>query len=303
VSLLCILFEDLGCAIKLHEEFADDVTEQCSLDPKTYLFNGQEEGDDCNYLLFEQQGIINDVNSADKEYLKLYESWCVFAYREFYKILLAILDELSFKDIWRKDKYPKQILQRLWLHNDERIHAYLMKVSNNNNSDPGFSYVAVMNSQTYIIPSGITRPHQFSLGNIPTMSGITDSIGEGWDTRKISKYFKKENNIANQQEEVPMTTSKQFDQAYIMFSTMKKMKLTMMEGNGKLFTIECYMPSFEPPNKSVCKQHASMFKNDNYTFNPHKDLVLFMPYQFIANLKPGQFTPLDNQWLKNLNGI
>jgi hypothetical protein len=100
-----------------------------------------------------------------------------------------------------------------------------------------------------------------------------------------------------------MTTSKQFEQAYIMFSMMKQMKLTMMEGKGKLFTIECYMPSFEPQNLSVRKWHASMFKNDKSTFNPQKDMVLSMPYQFVANLKPGQFTPLDNQWLKNLNGI
>ncbi len=71
-----------------------------------------------------------------------------------------------------------------------------------------------MNSQRYIICSGITQPRQFSLGNIPTMSGIiTDSISEGWDTKKISRYFNKENTIANQQEEVHMTTSKQFKQA------------------------------------------------------------------------------------------
>jgi hypothetical protein len=57
----------------------------------------------------------------------------------------------------------------------------------------------------------------------------------------------------------------------------------MMEGKGKLFTIECYMPSFEPQNLSVCKQHASMLKNDDFTFNPKKDLVLSMPYQFVAN--------------------
>jgi hypothetical protein len=28
-----------------------------------------------------------------------------------------------------------------------------------------------------------------------------------------------------------------------------------------------------------------------------------MPYQFVANLEPGQFTPLDTQWLKNLKKI
>ncbi len=81
------------------------------------------------------------------------------------------------------------------LHNDERIHAYLMKLSNNNDSDSGVSYETVMNSQSYTICSGITRPWRFSLGNIPTMSGITDSIGEGWDERKIENFFRKETTL------------------------------------------------------------------------------------------------------------
>jgi hypothetical protein len=75
---------------------------------------------------------------------------------------------------------------------------------------------------------------------------------------------------------------------------MKKVELTTKEGKGKLFTIECYMPSFEPQNKSDRKQDASIFKNDMYTFNPQKDLVLSMPYWFVANLQPGKLTPLDN---------
>jgi hypothetical protein len=53
------------------------------------------------------------------------------------------------------------------------------------------------------------------------------------------------------------------------------------------------MPSFEPNNESICKQHAAMFKNDKSTFHPWKDLVLSMPYQFVANLEPGQFIALD----------
>jgi hypothetical protein len=56
-----------------------------------------------------------------------------------------------------------------------------MKLSNNTNSDFGLSYEAVMNSQSYAICSGITQPCQFSLGNIPTMSSITDNVGEDWD--------------------------------------------------------------------------------------------------------------------------
>ncbi len=78
------------------------------------------------------------------------------------------------------------------------------------------------------------------------MSGITDSIGEGWDNGKIAKIFNKRNNLDNRQEEVLMTTSKHFEHAYIILSTMTKIKLTTKKGKGNLFTIECYMFSFEP---------------------------------------------------------
>jgi hypothetical protein len=74
VCLLRTLFDDLGCAIELHEKSANEVTELHSLNLRNYLFNGQEERD---YLF--GQGIINEASSDDKEYLQLYESWCLFA--------------------------------------------------------------------------------------------------------------------------------------------------------------------------------------------------------------------------------
>jgi hypothetical protein len=64
-----------------------------------------------------------------------------------------------------------------------------MKLSNNTYSDFGLSYQIVMNNQSYTILSGITRPCRFSIGNIPTMNGITDSIDEGWDDIKIAIFF------------------------------------------------------------------------------------------------------------------
>ncbi len=168
-----------------------------------------------------------------------------------------------------------------------------MKLSNNTHSDFRLSYQIIINNQSYTIPSGITQPRQFSLGNIQTMSGITDSLGEGWDDGKITKFFNERHNIVNGQEKVPMTTSKHFEHAYIILSTMTKIKLTTKKRKGIFFTIECYLPSFEPQNETVCKQHAVMFKHDKFTFHPQTDLVLSMPYQFVANLEPGQFTPLD----------
>jgi hypothetical protein len=68
-------------------------------------------------------------------------------------------------------------------------------------------------------------------------------MGEGWDTRKISRIFNERNNTANQQEDVPMTTSKHFEQTYIIFSKIKN-KLPTKKEKGHLFTIECYIPSF-----------------------------------------------------------
>ncbi len=63
MCLLHTLFEDLECAIELHEKIANQVTALHSLDPRNYLFNGQEEGD---YLF--GQGIMNEASSDDKEY-------------------------------------------------------------------------------------------------------------------------------------------------------------------------------------------------------------------------------------------
>ncbi len=61
------------------------------------------------------------------------------------------------------------------------------------------------------------------------MSGITDSIGVGWDDRKIAKFFNERNNIVNGQEEVPMTRSKHFEHAYIILSTMTKINKKEMQ--------------------------------------------------------------------------
>ncbi len=95
--LLCSLFENLGSVPKLHEEIANEDTETYSLDPRFYLFNGQDKGD---YVF--GQGIINEASINDKTYLVLYESWCLFMYREFYKNLLTILDQVSIRTYGEK---------------------------------------------------------------------------------------------------------------------------------------------------------------------------------------------------------
>jgi hypothetical protein len=88
--LLRSLFENIGCIAKLHKETVNEDTEIYSMRTRNYLFNGQKE---CDY--FFGQGIINEANINDKAYLVLYESWCLFMKREFYKNLLSILNEVN----------------------------------------------------------------------------------------------------------------------------------------------------------------------------------------------------------------
>ena len=67
--LLHSLFESLGIVARLHEEIVNEDSKIYSLDPRNYLFNGQDEGD---YVF--GQGIINEASINDKTYLVLYES-------------------------------------------------------------------------------------------------------------------------------------------------------------------------------------------------------------------------------------
>jgi hypothetical protein len=107
------------------------------------------------------------------------------------------MDEVSLRTYGEKSNISNRFCKHFGLHDDERIQEYLMKLFNNTSSDPGFSYETVMNSQRYTIYSGITQPCCFSLRNMPTMSSSTDRVGEGWDKRKISRYFNERNNIVN----------------------------------------------------------------------------------------------------------
>ncbi len=97
-----------------------------SLDPRNYLFNGQDKGD---YVF--GQGIINEASINDKAYLVLYKSWCLFMYREFYKNLLTILDQVSIQMYGEKQTgTPNTFCKFFDLHDDEKIEAFLMKLSN-----------------------------------------------------------------------------------------------------------------------------------------------------------------------------
>ncbi len=59
-------------------------------------------------------------------------------------------------------------------------------------------------------------------GNIPTISNITDCIGEGCDTRKISRYFNKENNMQINKKKFPWLHQNNLNKHTSCFQQWKK---------------------------------------------------------------------------------
>ncbi len=61
------------------------------------------------------------------------------------------------------------------------------------------------------------------------------------------------------------------------------------------------MQMYEHGNDSIPARHPSLFKERFYTFTPIDDLVLLMPFETINNLKVGEWSRLDNNWLKSFH--
>jgi hypothetical protein len=158
----------------------------------------------------------------------------------------------------------------------------------------------------HVVQAGNSRPLQLKLSHILSLSAITDSVGQGSNAVKISRYFEDITNDKEKQkfeDKQKMKTSHQFEEAFILLSTVKQMKYTLTKLNKRLFTIECYTHGYDSKNTWVCKCQKHLFKDDNYTFQPNDDLVKSLPYDFVKTLKAGIFSPFDKMWMKKLQTI
>jgi hypothetical protein len=182
LSLITVLFEDLFEAITIHKDFCSkkEVPQHSiSLLNKTNTCHGHE---------FDIDIITDGVNPLKKESLMLFEGFCIFGYREFYKNLLCILMVVN-KTIYGNNGYvPDKLLDIFLLscpgirnHMNRRVVA----------PDPEFpqSYQTILNKQEFIIHNSVTQPVQYSLSTLPTMPTIHDKPGAGWDRIDIDDYF------------------------------------------------------------------------------------------------------------------
>jgi hypothetical protein len=102
-----------------------------------------------------------------------------------------------------------------------------------------------------------------------------------------------------------MSTSKEYEECFIMFSMMSCIKNCPQQRQDKSkidrsFEIHCVMNIFEVSNDSLPRRHPQMFKNFDYYFFPTIDLVKSMPFDFVNGLIDGKWTKLDKKWLKDV---
>ncbi len=77
-----------------------------------------------------------------------------------------------------------------------------------------------------------------------------------------------------------MTTSQQFEEAYIQLETMREFKVEKIENEYK-FSIKNFLENIQANNSTLRARHWKMFKKDTYEFEPIKELVLTMHFGFI----------------------
>jgi hypothetical protein len=130
----------------------------------------------------------DEVNLLQKEWLILFEAYCIFGYREFYKNLLCILMEVN-KIIYGNNECVLDKLLDIFLLSSPGIRNHMNRQVGA--PDPVFtqSHPTIMNKQEFNIHNSVTRPVQYSLSTMPTMSTIYDKPGAGWNRIDTDNYF------------------------------------------------------------------------------------------------------------------
>ena len=66
------------------------------------------------------------------------------------------------------------------------------------------------------------------------------------------------------------------------------------------FEIRCAVTNFEVNNDSLRSRHPDIFKNEEFDFCLTNDLIKSMPFDVVNGLVDGEWTILDNKWLKDV---
>jgi hypothetical protein len=142
------------------------------------------------------------------------------------------------------------------------------------------------------------HPIQFKFGKVNDMLTFYNKQGDDWTNICINKYFKQKKTADASGGVQQMTTSQQFEEAYIQLETMQEIKVEKIANEYK-FSIKCLLEKFQANNSTLRARHRKMFKKDTYEFKPIKELVLTMHFGFIESLKKG-WNHIYKVWLDKL---
>jgi hypothetical protein len=118
---------------------------------------------------------------------------------------------------------PNRLL-RLFLLDHKDIKLLVARRAKNKKTPLPFLFKTRLNGVDDIIIGGgvFSRPLQFPLGKMPTMTSIIEKQGSGWNNMNDKTFFN--HTEGNQREDVIMSTSKEYEECFIMFSTMNYIK-------------------------------------------------------------------------------
>jgi hypothetical protein len=240
------------------------------------------------------------------EQLRLFESWCAFCHNEYTKNLLCVLEEIVRQLYGPSALIPNRFFGLFALDHEE-IKSLVTRRSKNQKGFLPYQFKTCLNDVDDIIIGGgvVVRPLQFPQGTLPSMTSILEKQGSGWDNVNEKTFFNQSE--GNQRQEVVMSTSKEYEECFIMFSTMSYIQKTVKNKDKKdkskierSFEIHCLMKNFEVSNDSLRKRHPGMFRTNDFYFCLTNELVKSMPFDFVNGLKDGKWTKLDNKWLKDV---
>jgi hypothetical protein len=101
----------------------------------------------------------------------------------------------------------------------------------------------------------VSRPVQYSLTTLPTISTIYDKPGAGWDRINIDNYFIsyfETNDLGDVvQQEKKSTTPQQLEEDHISLMTMRHIKSVHSKSNKRKFVIQCVMDEYEESNATI----------------------------------------------------
>ena len=112
------------------------------------------------------------------------------------------------------------------------------------------SYKLVMNKSELIVSHTNTHLVQFALHTLPGAATFIDKRRSGWNETNIAAYFSvtstdegNEGKQRHKQRHQKMTTSLQYEAHYIMFFTMREIRVTKLK-NKKQFHVRCWMKTY-----------------------------------------------------------